>query len=127
MADHFKPFTCTYQHNGRPMGVTVQARSMDEVSARLRAIGMTAQIDVGPHPKSGQLRSYACCYKFQGRWSGLRIEATSRDDATARFRAIGTTGVVEGEQVSEIDAGIFGEGLARALIAAKAMFGGRDQ
>ncbi|MFC6444586.1 hypothetical protein [Shinella zoogloeoides] len=127
MADQWKPFTCTYRLNGRGIGLTVYAFSMDEVSARLRAIGMTARINVGPHPKSGQFRSYACCYEFQGRWSEFRLDATSRDDAAARFRAIGMTGVVEGEQVREIDAGIVGEGLGRALIAAKAMLGGRGQ
>lgn len=127
MADQLKAFTCTYQHNSRRIGLTVHARSIDEVSARLRAIGMTARIDVGPHPKAEGFRSYACCYEFKGQWKTFRLDATTRDDAEARFRAIGTTGFVEGEQVSEFSAGLVGKGLARALVAARSTFGGRDR
>lgn len=45
MASELKPFTCTYRFEGRPIGITVEARSWDEVSARLRAIGMTAVVN----------------------------------------------------------------------------------
>lgn len=48
MADKLRPFTCTYRFNGRPIGIVVEARSWDEVSARLRAIGTTAVVD-GEH------------------------------------------------------------------------------
>ncbi len=44
MADELKPFACTYRFEGRPIDFTVQARDWDEVSARLRAIGMTAVV-----------------------------------------------------------------------------------
>ena len=75
MADELKNFSCTYQFEGRPIGITVAARSWEEVSARLRAIGMTA--------------------------------------------------VVVGEQVTEVEAGIFGECLGRAAKAAQAFRRGR--
>ena len=45
MADELKPFACTYQFDGRLIAITVEARSWDEVSARLRAIGMTAVVN----------------------------------------------------------------------------------
>lgn len=56
MADEMKPFVCSYRYEGRLLGFTVEARSFDEVSARLRAIGMAggvdgepvAEIDAGP-------------------------------------------------------------------------------
>lgn len=127
MANPLKAFTCTYQYNSRRIGLTVHASSIDEVSARLRAIGMTARIDVGPHPKAGGFRSYACCYEFKGQWRTFRLDATTRDDAEARFRAIGTTGFAEGEQVTEVSAGIIGEGLVRALAAVKCLSGGRGR
>lgn len=37
-------FTCTYQFEGKENTVHVQARNEAEVSRRLRAIGMTAQV-----------------------------------------------------------------------------------
>ncbi|WP_411037682.1 hypothetical protein [Shinella sp. BYT-45] len=119
MADQLRPFTCTYRYERRPIDVTVHARSWEEASARLRAIGMTARIDVGRAPKVGPLRAYPCCYEFEGVWSGLLVAARSREDAAERFRAIGRTAVVNGEQVKEIGAGVFGEGLGRALTAAR--------
>lgn len=45
MADELKPYTCTYQFEGRPFGFTCHARSWEEVSARFRAIGMTAVVN----------------------------------------------------------------------------------
>ncbi len=45
MANKLKPFTCTYRFEGRPIGITVEARSWEEVSARLRAIGTTAIVN----------------------------------------------------------------------------------
>nr|WP_298095876.1 hypothetical protein [uncultured Shinella sp.] len=45
MSEELKPYTCTYQFEGRPIGVTVHARSWEEVSARFRAIGMTAVVN----------------------------------------------------------------------------------
>lgn len=71
MADELKPFTCSYRFEGRKIDFTCHARNWDEVSARLRAIGMTA--------------------------------------------------IVEGEQVSEVSAGLFGEGLGRALAGIRAL------
>lgn len=44
MADELKPFTCSYQFEGREIDFTCSARNWDEVSARLRAIGMTAVV-----------------------------------------------------------------------------------
>nr|WP_298099717.1 hypothetical protein [uncultured Shinella sp.] len=45
MADNLKPFTCTYRFEGRPIGITIEARSWEEVSSRLRAIGMTGVVE----------------------------------------------------------------------------------
>ncbi len=45
MADELKPFTCSYQFEGRKIDFTCEARSWDEVSARLRAIGTTAVVE----------------------------------------------------------------------------------
>lgn len=45
MPAELKPFTCTYRFEGRPIGITVEARSWEEVSARLRAIGTTAIVN----------------------------------------------------------------------------------
>jgi hypothetical protein len=45
MSDELKPYTCTYRFEGRPIGITVEARTWDEVSARLRAIGTTAIVN----------------------------------------------------------------------------------
>lgn len=77
MADALKPFACTYQFEGRPIAITIEARSWEEVSARLRAIGMTAAVD--------------------------------------------------GELVAEVGAGVFGEGLGRALAAVKSLSGGHGR
>lgn len=45
MPDDLKPFTCTYQYQGRRIGFIVFARSWEEVPARFRAIGMTATVE----------------------------------------------------------------------------------
>lgn len=45
MADELKPFTCSYQFEGRRIDFTCHARSWGEVSARLRAIGTTAVVE----------------------------------------------------------------------------------
>ncbi len=38
-------FSCSYTFEGRTFSVPVEARNWDEVSARLRAIGMTAVVN----------------------------------------------------------------------------------
>ena len=45
MAEKLKPFTCTYRFEGRPIGITIEARSWEEVSSRLRAIGTSGVVE----------------------------------------------------------------------------------
>lgn len=66
-----------------------------------------------------ELKPFTCTYRFEGRAIGITIEARSWEEVSARLRAIGTTAMVVGEQIAEVDAGIFGEGLGRAMKAAR--------
>lgn len=68
-----------------------------------------------------QLKPFACTYRYEGRPIDFTVQARSSSDASARLRAIGMTATVEGEQVGEIDAGVFGEGLGRAMKAMRAL------
>lgn len=40
-----KPFSCSYQIDGRHYGVTIYARDWTDASHRLRAVGTTGQVD----------------------------------------------------------------------------------
>lgn len=71
-----------------------------------------------------ELKPFTCTYRFEGRSVDFTVQARSWEDASKRLRAIGMTATVEGEQVSEIDAGIFGEGLGRAMTAVRSIFKG---
>lgn len=73
-----------------------------------------------------ELKPFVCTYRYQGRRLGLTIEARSYDEVSAHLRAIGMTGVVNGELIREIDAGPFGEGFGRALVAARSFMRERD-
>jgi hypothetical protein len=66
-----------------------------------------------------ELKPFTCSYQFEGRQMDFTCHARNWDEVSARLRAIGTTAVVKGEQVSEVDAGIFGEALGRTLSAAR--------
>lgn len=70
MADELKPFACTYRFEGRPIGITVEARSLEEVSARLRSIGMTAVVE-------GELVATIPVPSATGAWKRMKAAARS--------------------------------------------------
>jgi hypothetical protein len=45
MADETKFFSCTYHHQGKLFGLTIEARSIEEVPAHLAAIGRSATVE----------------------------------------------------------------------------------
>lgn len=45
MKEPFKDFSCSYTYEGRRWGFSIQAPSFEEASRRMRAIGMTGQVD----------------------------------------------------------------------------------
>lgn len=45
MADKLTWFVCSYRFNGRTFSVHIEARDREEVSARLRAIGVNAYVN----------------------------------------------------------------------------------
>ena len=67
---------------------------------------------------SDELKPFTCSYQFEGREIDFTCEARDWDEVSRRLRAIGTTAVVKGEQVSEVNAGLFGEALGRSRSAA---------
>lgn len=70
---------------------------------------------------TNEMKPFTCSYQFEGLTIDFTCHARSWDEVSARLRAIGMTAVVNGEQISEVSAGAFGEGLGMALSAARAL------
>ncbi|WP_439604264.1 hypothetical protein [Shinella sp.] len=73
-----------------------------------------------------ELKPFTCSYRFEGSKIDFTCHARNWDEVSARLRAIGTTAIVEGEQVAEVGAGVFGEALGRALTGVRALAGKRN-